>query len=149
MPFPARLQNRSNLCYANATMQALHWLSEVAGTDCGRLQSGRGILRTARAISLPDCLTLRSLFMSWSHLHRQHDAGEFLAHCLQFASAAAWQGTWQARLDNPDRVVDSGTLHQAIQLAITGPTLQELVDSWHRQYAWCALTTHGRLLFFN
>ena len=60
-PFPAKLQNRSNLCYVNATMQAFQWLSEVAGADCGRLQSGRGIMRTAHAISLPDCLTLRTL----------------------------------------------------------------------------------------
>ena len=148
-PFPAKLQNRSNLCYANATMQALQWLSEVAGADCGRLQSGRGIMRTAHAISLPDCLTLRSLFASWSHLHQQHDAGEFLAHCLQFANATAWQGAWQARLDEPHRVVDSGTLQQAIQLALAGPTLQALVDSWHRQYAWYALTAHSRLLFLQ
>ena len=144
-PFPAKLQNRSNLCYANATMQALQWLSEVAGADCGRLQSGRGIMRTAHAISLPDCLTLRSLFVSWSHLHQQHDAGEFLAHCLQFANATAWQ----VRLEEPHRVVDSGTLQQAIQLAITGSTLQALVDSWHRQYAWYALTAHSRLLFLQ
>ena len=81
-------------------------------------------MRTAHAISLPDCLTLRTLFASWRRLHQQHDAGEFLAHCLQFANATAWQGAWQARLDEPHRVVDSGTLQQAIQLAITGSTLQ-------------------------
>ena len=143
-PFPVRLQNRTNVCYANSVLQALMWLAEVSGTTCGALQPSRRLMRTAQLIHLPACLALQPLFRHWAGVHQQHDAGEFL---VAFSQAEAWQGTWEARLDSPSRVVDSGTLLQAITLHVEGETLQALVDRWHRQYALHALVQHHGLLF--
>ena len=55
-PFPAKLQNRSNLCYANATMQALQWLSEVAGADC--VQADSQAAASCGQHMLSPCLTV-------------------------------------------------------------------------------------------
>ncbi|CAE7783358.1 unnamed protein product [Symbiodinium sp. CCMP2592] len=148
-PFPARLVNRTGLCYANSTLQALLWLSEISGTDFGQLQQGRRLLRTNQAICLPDCLSLRRLFAGWMRLHQQHDAGEFLAHCLHTAQAEAWEGGWQARLENPDNITDSGTLLQAIPLHLPGANPQALVDKWHGQFSRHALTHHSGLVFLQ
>ena len=146
-PFPVRLQNRTNVCYANSVLQVLMWLAEVSGTTCGALQQSRRLMRTAQLIHLPACLALQPLFRNWVGVHQQHDAGEFLAHCLAFSQAEAWQGAWEARLDSPNRAVDSGTLLQAITLHVEGETLQALVDRWHTQYALHALVQHHGLLF--
>ena len=148
-PFPAKLRNHSNLCYANSVFQALSWLMELTGTAVGRLKVGLGILRSSQHIHLPECFALRWLFQTWPSLHQQHDAGEFLAHCLRNAQAEAWAGTWQARLSNPDRCTDEGTLLLAVPLPISGSTLQSLIDSWHVQYSRHAVAKHKGILFLQ
>ena len=137
-PFTAKLRNNSNLCYANSVFQALLWLMELTGTAVGRLKVGIGILRSPQHIHLPECFALRWLFQAWPRLHQQHDAGEFLAHCLRNAQAEAWDGIWQARLSNPDRCTDEGTL-----------LLQSLIDSWHVQYSRHAVAQHRGILFLQ
>ena len=120
-PFPARLRKRTNICYVNRTVKALLWMAELSGTNCGTLQPGRRFLRATRSIHLPGCVVLRHLFASWTGLHQQHDAGEFLAHCLVTSQAGAWQGGWESRLSMPHRIVDSSTL--LISLQMGGPNL--------------------------
>ena len=144
-----RLVNRTNVCYINATLQVLVWLTEFSGTCLGRLQAVSGILRAGRGIHLPDCFVLRGLFSTWAMLHQQHDAGEFLHHSLEFARAEAWNGRWEARLSNPAVVHDAGTLHQAILLHMRGATLQALLDAWSSQFAVHAITQHNGLLFLQ
>ena len=148
-PFAAKLRNNSHLCYANSVFQALLWLMELTGTAVGRLKVGIGILRSPQHIHLPECFALRWLFQAWPRLHQQHDAGEFLAHCLRNAQAEAWDGIWQARISNPDRCTDEGTLLLAIPLPISGRTLQSLIDSWHVQYSRHAVAQHRGILFLQ
>ncbi|OLQ10962.1 hypothetical protein AK812_SmicGene5292 [Symbiodinium microadriaticum] len=63
--------------------------------------------------------------------------------------AEAWEGTWQARLANPDRCTDEGTLLLAVPLPISGSTLQSLIDSWHVQYSRHAVAKHKGILFLQ
>ena len=145
----ARLKNDSNLCYANSVVQAVTWIMMTQGTTVGKLKACLPILRSSEPVHLPDCLALRWLFAGWSQLHQQHDAGEFLAHCLYAAEAEAWEGRWESRLSEPFRVADAGTLLRAIPLPITGTTLQSLLDAWSQQYAPHALTLHNNVLFLQ
>ena len=72
-----------------------------------------------------------------------------MAHCLRNAQAEAWEGTWQARLSNPDRCTDEGTLLLAVPLPISGSTLQSLIGSWHVQYSRHAVAKHKGILFLQ
>ena len=130
-------------------MQALIWLMEFSGACLGQLQAAVHILRSNRGVHLPDCLALRGLFSTWVALHQQHDAGEFLHHCLEYARTEAWLGGWQARLSHPGSIVDSGDLHQAILLHMRGGSLQALIDAWCGQYAVHALLLHSGTIFFQ
>ena len=87
------------------------------------------------------------LFRTWAALHQQHDAGEFLHHCLEYARTEAWLGGWQAHLSHPESVVDSGDLRQAILLHMRGNSLQALIDAWCGQYAVHALLLHSGMIF--
>ena len=147
--YTTKLLNHSNVCYINATMQALIWLMEFSEACLGQLQAAARILRSNRGVHLPDCLALRGLFSTWVALHQQHDAGEFLHHCLEYARTEAWLGGWQARLSHPGSIVDSGDLHQAILLHMRGASLQALIDAWRGQYAVHALLLHSGTIFFQ
>ena len=85
------------------------------GTAVEKLKACLRILQSSELVHLPDCLALRWLFTGWSQLHQQHDAGEFLAHCLN-AKAETWKGRWKSRLSEPFRVIDAGTLLRALPL---------------------------------
>ena len=140
--YTTKLLNHSNVCYINATVQALVWLVEFGGACLGQLQAAVRILRSNR-------VALRGLFRTWAALHQQHDAGEFLHHCLEYARTEAWLGGWQARLSHPESVVDSGDLYQAILLHMRGSSLQALIDAWCSQYAVHALLLHSGMIFFQ
>ena len=151
----ARLQNRSNLCYCNAVCHAVYWVGEAStgSSACyGQLQAGLRALRATGPIALPDCLALRELFRDWSNLHCQHDAGEFLQHLYAVARPEAYRWSWSARLTNPLQTVDTGDFGAPLLLTLLtfqGGTLQELVDSWHQQYATHALTQHCGCVYFQ
>ena len=140
--YTTKLLNHSNVCYINATatVQALVWLVEFGGACLGQLQAAVRILRSNK-------VALRGLFRTWAALHQQHDAGEFLHHCLEYARTEAWLGGWQARLSHPESVVDSGDLRQAILLHMRGNSLQALIDAWCGQYAVHALLLHSGMIF--
>ena len=140
--YTTKLLNHSNVCYKNATVQALIWLMEFGGACLGQLQAAVRILRSNK-------VALRGLFRTWAALHQQHDAGEFLHHCLEYARTEAWLGGWQARLSHPESVVDSGDLYQAILLHMRGSSLQALIDAWCSQYAVHALLLHSGMIFFQ
>ena len=85
-------------------------------------------------------------------MHRQHDAGEFLHHCLLATQMPCYQCSWESRLEEPARVVTSGTLEHAIVLPFEGAppyTLQGMLDRWSGQYAPQALVTHRGVVWLQ
>ena len=51
--YTTKLLNHSNVCYINATAQALIWLMEFGGACLGQLQAAVRILRSNRGVHLP------------------------------------------------------------------------------------------------
>ena len=144
----ARLKNASNLCYANSVAQAMTWIMMTQGTAVGKLKACLPILRSSELVHLPDCLALRWMFAGWSQLHQQHDAGEFLAHCLNAAEAEAWEGRWGASSLGTISCCRRRHATSSYPTA-TGTTLQSLLDAWSQQYAPHALTLHNNVLFLQ
>ena len=82
---------------------------------------------------LSQCLPWGQFLRTWQQVARQHDAAEFLMHFLQIAQPSAYVGAWQARLDDPEVVTQTGPLLARILMEVRGPTLQEPIDHWHAQ----------------
>ena len=56
--YTTKLLDHSNVCYINATVQALVWLMEFGGACLGQLQAAVRILRSNRGVHLPDCMAV-------------------------------------------------------------------------------------------
>ena len=145
-PLQLYLSNPHNLCYSNAVFIGLHWVGRSLSTSTnhepsvalGRLQPLLAMLHRGaqhRPIYTPNLLGFQLIFQNFPGFREQHDACEFLHHCLQYAQAEEGLHKWEARLSTPQQVevLDSGTLRQPIQLHLNGHNLQELVDDWQHQ----------------
>ena len=142
----AQLQNPHQICYVNAVAQALCWLALLTGDAhaCGGKASAAIMLvATAPRAYLPSCLAWHPILRGWRNLSLQHDAGVFMSHVLKFASPAALRGSWQARLSNPDTIVDEGPLDSPVPMEVRGQTLHDVVQHWHMQHTVHALASHS------
>ena len=91
------------------------------------------------------------IFQGFPRFREQHNACEFLHHCLALARAAEGSHRWEARLRSSHRVeiLDHGTLNQPIHLTLTSQSLQGLVDDWHHQHRMHGLVQASQCLFLQ
>ncbi|CAE7824138.1 unnamed protein product, partial [Symbiodinium necroappetens] len=118
-------------------------LKKLSGCAAMKLQGVR--LRPERIQKPPLAKALEAAYLAAPFC-------EFLQHFLAVAQSAAYQGRWEARLGEAGGPFDSGTLGHAILLPIAGvalPTLQMLLDSWHRQHALHAIAQHKGVIWLQ
>ena len=92
----ASIENRGNHCYANATLQAIHWLcSFLPATQETVMQ------RMSLQVRIPDLWTALPWSLahsSWPRPHQQHDAAEYLSFFRRFLVPDLTSGGWQRRI---------------------------------------------------
>ncbi|CAE7712927.1 unnamed protein product [Symbiodinium sp. CCMP2592] len=123
---------------------ALSWISMLTGQAqlcLGEVHRAIQLANKPGKLYLPGCLEWSPVLAGWRHLSRQHDAGIFMKHLLEYAASPVLQGCWQARLDTPHLVTDGGALSIPVPLTVQGPSLQDTVHRWHTQHTVHAL--HG------
>ena len=99
----ASIENRSNHCYANATLQAIHWLcSFLPATQEIWVPAMRSVMqRMSLQARIPDLWTALPWSLahaSWSRPHQQHDAAEYLSFFRRFLIPDLTSGGWQRRI---------------------------------------------------
>ena len=132
------LQNPHNLCYLNSASQAFAWMGQLTGQEDRCYGSAcaavRPVLRVGRVL-LPQCMPWHVLLRGWRGLANQQDVCQFMGHLLDAATPWAYQGKWEARLDNPSTVVDAGTLRAPILMDLRGPGLKDVILAWNEQHS--------------
>ena len=114
-PMQLYLSNPHNLCYSNATFIGLHWAGRCLSAasahqpslTLGRLLPLLSALQRGthnRPLYTPSLLGFQLIFQGFPRFKEQHDACEFLHHCLLFASAIEGAYCWEARLHSPNGV---------------------------------------------
>ena len=97
----ACIENRGNHCYANATMQAVHWLcSFLPATQEIWVAAMRTVMQRM-SLQVPDLWTALPWSLahsSWPRPHRQHDAAEYLSFFRRFLIPDLVTGGWQRRI---------------------------------------------------
>ena len=151
----ACIENRGNHCYANATLQAVHWLcSFLPATQEIWIAAMRTVMqRLSSQVRIPDLWTALPWSLahsSWPQPHRQHDAAEYLSFFRRFLIPDLVTGGWQRRILRHDpgealcEVTDCG---ETWPLFISTPisqlpdesrlnlTVQKLVHIWQGEAA--------------
>ena len=94
-----------------------------------------------------DCL------QSWRNLTQQQDAAEFSDFLMGRILPPAFQGAWEARLNDGSGTEcrDRGLVPPSLPLTVPESTasLQALVEAWHRQEATFAFTQAPRFLLLQ
>ena len=161
-PLQLYLSNPHNLCYSNAVFIGLRWVGRPLSTSMahepsmalGRLQPLLSMLHRGtqhRPIYTPNLLGFQLIFQHFPRFREQHDACEFLHHCLQYAQAEEGLRRWEARRRTPQQVevFDHGTLNQPIPLHLNGHSLQGLVDDWQHQHRMHGLVQPTQCLYLQ
>ena len=155
-PTPVYLRNPHNVCYLNASLTGLLWAGEIAEqpADCfGVRASAFRALTTGTArkpVYVPGLFNWASLLQGWRNLTQQQDAAEFSDFLLERLLPPAFQGAWEARLNDGSGTEcrDRGFVPPSLPLPLTVPestvSLQALVDAWHHQEATFAFTRAPR-----
>ena len=105
-PTPVYLRNPHNVCYLNASLTGLLWAGEIAAKadDCfGAHASAFKALTTGTArkpVYVPGLFNWAGLLTGWSNLSQQHDCAEFSDFLLSRLQPSAFQGAWEARLND-------------------------------------------------
>lgn len=149
-----RLQNPHNLCYANSVVHSWLWTSTQLSGDHDHLfgalrQAFEPLLHSShRALSLIDMLSWRPVFAAWTRPRDQHDAHEFFIHMQVSATAAQFDSTWEARIQQGARgydIADSGYTRVGISLCLPNvpDTLENCIKSWCLQPPFTHALTHA------
>ena len=106
----ASIENRNNHCYANATLQAIHWLCSFlpATQEIWDTAMRTVMLRMSHQVRIPDLWTVLPWSLahsSWKQPHRQHDAAEYLSFFRRFLIPDLVTGGWQRRILHQDSPV--------------------------------------------
>ena len=158
-PTPVYLRNPHNVCYLNASLTGLLWAGEIAEqpADCfGVRASAFRALTTGTArkpVYVPGLFNWASLLQGWRNLTQQQDAAEFSDFLLERLLPPAFQGAWEARLNDGSGTEcrDRGFVPPSLPLTVPESTvsLQALVDAWHHQEATFAFTRAPRFLLLQ
>ncbi|CAE7385104.1 unnamed protein product, partial [Symbiodinium sp. CCMP2456] len=127
------LQNPHNICYLNAASQAFAWIGQLSGNE-------------DICYGLPVSIAWRMLLQGWEGLSREQDVSQFMVHLLEKSKPAAYVGAWQARLSNPDSLVDEGSLQLPIPMDLQGSTIEEIIHKWHEQHSIHAISRHAGII---
>ena len=101
-----------------------------------------------RALSLIDMLSWRPVFAAWTRPRDQHDAHEFFIHMQVSATAAQFDSTWEARIQQGARgydIADSGYTRVGISLCLPNvpDILENCIKSWCLQPPFTHALTHA------
>ena len=153
------VRNPHNVCYLNASLTGLLWAGEIAAKadDCfGAHASAFKALTTGTArkpVYVPGLFNWAGLLRGWSNLSQQHDCAEFSDCLLSRLQPSAFQGAWEARLNDGSSIEcrDRGNVPPSLPVAIPESTvsLQALVEAWHCQEATFAFTRAPRFLLLQ
>ena len=138
------LENPSNLCYLNSTVQALlHLFDQVKAADRAGFGSLRPMLNALKKCAKPQQLSRRNdcmkLLQGWHDLHQQHDAAELLQHLTKDGVPRILAGRWESRVSGirehePAIIRAWNTAVPLIPLPCSGyATTQLALDSWMTQ----------------
>ena len=151
----ASIENRSNHCYANATLQAIHWLcSFLPATQEIWVTAMRTVTqRVSLQARIPDLWTALPWSLahtSWSRPHQQHDAAEYLSFFRRFLIPDLTSGGWQRRILHhhpPDSLCEVTDRGETWPLFVSTPisqlpadirlnlTVQKLLHIWQGETA--------------
>ena len=133
------MRNPHNVCYLNASLTGLLWAGEIAAKadDCfGAHASAFKALTTGTArkpVYVPGLFNWAGLLTGWSNLSQQHDCAEFADFLLSRLQPSAFQGAWEARLNDGSSIEcrDRGNVPPSLPVAIPESTvsLQALVHA--------------------
>ena len=150
------LLNRSNVCYINSCCHLLRWLG--LGHDphfaFGRLSVAMRSVSSRGRVHLLSLMPWQQATLSWTHVHRQHDAAEFMHFLLGYSQPAAFCGRWEARISRDDssqgfELRDSGDCFAPIVVDISGGSLQHCIYHWHIHGQLHALCSPPTFLFLQ
>ena len=158
-PTPVYLRNPHNVCYLNASLTGLLWAGEIVDQPAacfGARASAFRALTTGTArkpVYVPGLFNWASLLQGWRNLTQQHDAAEFSDFLLGRLLPPAFQGAWEARLNDGSGTEcrDRGLVPPSLPLTVPESTvsLQALVEAWHHQEATFAFTQAPRFLLLQ
>ena len=151
----ASIENRGNHCYANATLQAVHWLcSFLPATQEIWVTAMRTVMQRmclqARIPDLWSALPWSLAHSSWQRPHQQHDAAEYLSCFRRFLIPDLTSGGWQRRILHqhpPDALCEVTDRGETWPLFISTPisqlpaetrlnlTVQKLLHIWQGEAA--------------
>ena len=133
----ARLLNRSNVCYSNATALCLLWASLFCRQDLiprALLSSLAALLLKHKPILLWDVLPYKQLLRDWPRPGQQHCAAEFLKHYQANSDMSGLYGVWQARSPSGEVRYMGVTCPLPVTVPLVeGDTLQAIIDRWTAQ----------------
>ena len=117
-------------------MRQAHGSDQALG---GLARAMRGIKPSINVLAL---LPWQHLLRSWSNVHEQQDADEFVTYLFGHSAPEAYHGRWESRMlvENPDDSTDTMVVHESgltssipLVLEIAGPSLQHSIYAWHTQ----------------
>ena len=133
----AKLLNRSNVCYSNATVLCLLWACNFCQQDLlpRALQASlEALLKKGKPVQLWDILPYKQLLSNWPRPGQQHCAAEFLKHYQASADMSGLNGIWQARTLAGEVRYMGDTCPLPVSVPLTaGDTLQDIIDRWAAQ----------------
>ena len=127
--------------YINASINLLLWMRQAHGSDQalgGLARAMRGIKPSINVLAL---LPWQHLLRSWTNVHEQQDAAEFVTYLFGHSTPEAYHGRWESRMlvEDPDDSTDTMAIHESgltsipLVLEIAGPSLQHSIYAWHTQ----------------
>ena len=151
----ASIENRGNHCYANATLQAVHWLcSFLPVTQEIWVAAMRTVMqRMSLQVRIPDLWTALPWSLAhsrWPRPHQQHDAAEYLSFFRRFLIPDLVTGGWQRRIlrqDTSETLCEVTDYGETWPLFISTPisqlpdesrlnlTVQKLIHIWQGEAA--------------
>ena len=133
----AKLLNRSNVCYSNATVLCLLWACNFCQQDLlprALHASLEALLKKGKPVQLWDILPYKQLLSNWPRPGQQHCAAEFLKHYQASADMSGLNGIWQARTLAGEVRYMGDTCPLPVSVPLTaGDTLQDIIDRWAAQ----------------
>ena len=116
-------------------MRQAHGSDQALG---GLARAMRGIKPSINVLAL---LPWQHLLRSWTNVHEQQDAAEFVTYLFGHSTPEAYHGRWESRMlvEDPDDSTDTMAIHESgltsipLVLEIAGPSLQHSIYAWHTQ----------------
>ena len=120
----------------------------------GRLSMAMRSISSRGRVHLLSLMPWQQATLSWTHVHRQHDAAEFMQFLLGYSQPVAFCGRWEARISRDDssqgfELRDSGGCFAPIVVDISGGSLQHCIYHWHIHGQLHALCSPPTFLFLQ